>query len=160
MTTILNARATVLLNVSFRGLTQTKKVIKLASLALSLWQSRRIEIAWGYDILDRGSEDEGHAWVVHKFLVLIRDDICRHLSRAIGHFSETETAEQIQHITVFLQSLRTWQQIINRKNNMALGLQHAVESRADFPATMARLRSQYEKQMEQDWGQSTAEMCR
>ncbi|KAH7398794.1 hypothetical protein DE146DRAFT_504894 [Phaeosphaeria sp. MPI-PUGE-AT-0046c] len=160
MTIILNARATVLLNISFRGLDQAKNVIKLANLALSLWLSRRTETAWGYGMLDRGSEDEEHAWIVHKFLVLIRDDICRHLARAIGHFSEAETAEQLRHITVFFQSLRTWQQIINRKNNMSVGLQHAVESRHDFPVIMARIRTLHEKQMEQEWGKSTAEMCR
>lgn len=160
MTAILNARGTVLLNTAFRNLSHMRKVIQLANLALWLWQSRRLQSASGYGMLDRDSEAEEKAYIAHRFLVLIRDDIYRHIQQAIGHFSDSETTEQKLHIDVFSQSMRTWQQITNRKNNSAAGLHHAVEPKGDFSATLSRLRFLHEKQMEQEWGASVAEMCR
>jgi hypothetical protein len=160
MIVILNARATVLLNVSFRNLTQAKQIVELSSLALTLWQSRVAETDWGYRMFDRGSEDEENAWIFQRLIVLIRDDIYQHLCSVINDLTDAEKFEQQRHIDVFVESMRTWQKMTNRHFKSMWGFEHDVECKTGYPGFMAHLRDSCEKSLEEEWGEDSTELCR
>jgi hypothetical protein len=159
MLVILNARATVLLNVFFRNLTQAKQIVKLSSLALNLWQSRVAETDWGYRMFDRGSEDEENAWIFQRLIVLIRDDIYQHLCSVINGFTDAEKFEQQRHIDIFVESMRTWQKKTNRHLMAKWRPVHGVERNTDYPGFMAHLRDSCEKSLEEEWGEDSTELC-
>jgi hypothetical protein len=91
---ILNARATVLLNVSFRNLSQPMHIIKLSELALALWISRQTETDWGYGMFDRGSEAEESAWVAQRMIQLVRDDIYQLFCNAVDESADADRVDQ------------------------------------------------------------------
>jgi hypothetical protein len=160
MTMILNARATVLLNVSFRDLSQSVHVVKLSALALALWTSRETETDWGYGMFDKGSEEEENAWVLQRMIQLVRDDIYHLLYNAIDDFADADRVEQQQHIDIFMESLKTWQKMINRQTRAARGLDHFVESKDNYPDRMSRLRLACERGLVRQWEQEGAALCR
>jgi hypothetical protein len=159
MLVILNARATVLLNISFRNLSQPKQIVKLSNLALTLWLSRVTETDWGYSMFDKGSEDEENAWILQRLILLIRDDVYQHLCSAIDDFAEPERGEQQRHIGVFVESMRTWQKITNRHFNSMRGYEHDVESKSGYAGYMSYLRDSCEKNSERDWGTNSLQLC-
>jgi hypothetical protein len=159
MTMILNARATVSLNVSFRNLSQPMHIIKLSELALALWISRQTETDWGYGMFDRGSEAEESAWVAQRMIQLVRDDIYQPFCNAVDESADADRVEQQPHIDVFMKSVRTWQKMINRQNQAARGLDHPIESKDYYPARMARLRLVCERNSTREWGKQAAALC-
>jgi hypothetical protein len=160
MTVILNARATVLLNVSFRGLSQSVHIIKLSSLAMALWSERRTETDWGYGMFDKGSEDEEHAWVLQRMILLLRDDIYKLFYSAIDEFAEGDRVEQKRHIDVFVESVETWQNMINRHTQAAKGHENFVESKDGYSDRMAHLRQFCERKLTREWEREGITLCR
>jgi hypothetical protein len=140
MVVILNARATVLLNTSFRQIRQQKQVIKLAALALKLWRWRTDRMDWADIMSDLKPTDEEYAWIAQKMILLIRDDIYHYLTDAIQELHPTERVEQQKHIDVFLESVSTWRKLINRQFAAARGHEHPIETGAKFNLKMIRSR--------------------
>ncbi|KAF1916950.1 hypothetical protein BDU57DRAFT_557086 [Ampelomyces quisqualis] len=140
MVVILNARATVLLNASFRELRQQKQIIKLAALALKLWRSRTDHTEWADVMSDLGTTDEERAWIILYLLQLIRDDVYQCLNSAIQEFHNTEGVEQKRHIDVFRESANTWRKLTNRRNEAARGCEHPIESKHRFDLRIIRSR--------------------
>jgi hypothetical protein len=140
MVVILNARATVLLNASFRELRQQKQVIKLAALALELWQRRNVRTNWDEFMSESNTTDEQYAYIIQKLLLLIRNDIYQYLTSAIQEFHNTERVEQEKHIDVFLESANTWRKMINRQIEATRGHEHPIETGAGFNYKMSKSR--------------------
>jgi hypothetical protein len=141
MLVILNARATVLLNFSFRGRHQSTHVVTLSSLARCLFSARKTDS----DLVGRDTSEEEKLWMIHRMLQLIRDDVYQILVHASQDFVEAEQEEQRQHLSTFCESLKTWKNMINRQIQLARGHYHQVESNDGFSDRMATLRAKCER---------------
>ncbi|KAH4010384.1 hypothetical protein JI435_155480 [Parastagonospora nodorum SN15] len=141
MLVILNARATVLLNFSFRGRHHSTHVVTLSSLARCLFSARRTDS----DLVGRDASEEEKLWMIHRMLQLIRDDVYQILVHASQDFVEAEQEEQRQHLSTFCASLKTWQNMINRQIQSARGHFHQIESNDGFSDRMATLRAKCER---------------
>lgn len=138
---ILNARATVLLNLSFRGRHQSVHVVTLSSLARCLFSARRTDT----DLVGRDISDEEKLWMIQRMLQLIRDDVYQVFVHASQDFVDAEQEEQRQHLSIFCSSLKTWQSMINRQIQSARGHHHQIESKDGFSDRMATLRAKCER---------------
>jgi hypothetical protein len=147
MLVILNSRATVLLNISFRTCIYSKRVVILASLARFLFATRKNAPGGLFritDSLDREATKEEQAWMVFRMLQIIRDDIYQLLTRASHELVEAERQEQQRHINIFNRSVATWQHMMNKQIKSARGHDHLFESRHYFPGRMAAVRAKCE----------------
>lgn len=141
MLVILNARATVLLNLSFRGRHQAVHVVTLSSLARCLFSARRTDS----DLVGRDTSDEEKVWMIQRMLQLIRDDVYQIFVHTSQDFVEAEQEEQRQHLSTFCTSLKTWQNMINRQIQSVRGHHHQIESKDGFSDRMAELRAKCER---------------
>jgi hypothetical protein len=152
---ILNARATVLLNISFRNRSQSRHIVTLSSLARFLFSVHRIES----DRIGGETSQEERAWMIRRMLQLIRDDVYQLLTYASQEFIQAEREEQQRHLDAFCTSAMTWQNLINRQIKSARGHSHRFESGEGFPDRMATLRAKCERWCSQLWVEESAELC-
>jgi hypothetical protein len=156
MIMILNARGTALLNLSFRALPQQTHIVKLSALALRVWAAVPPCSNGAQIPFDKGVTDEEKAWMIHRLIQLIRDDIYLVVSGALEQFTPAERDEQQRHIAVFQESMATWQKMVNRQIRSAGNYQHIVEYRYGFAPQMHRLREWCEYTLMQ----SCSQICR
>jgi hypothetical protein len=93
MLVILNARATALLNISFRNLSQSKHIVELASLAIYLFSARKT----GSDMIEDGVSDEEKIWMLKRMIQLVRDDIYTLLLSVDQDLTYADRAEREPH---------------------------------------------------------------
>jgi hypothetical protein len=160
MIMILNARGTALLNVSFRALSQQIHIVKLSTLALRVWAALPPCSTDAQIPFDEGATDEEKIWILQRLIQLIRDDIYLVISRAVEHFKPAERDEQQRHITVFRESMATWQKMMNRQIRSAGNYQHIVESSDDFALQMHRLREWCEHTSTHAMTEHCIQICR
>lgn len=140
MPIILNARATALLNISLRNMSQSKHIVKLASLARCLFSAPKTGTLIESDI-----SDEEKVWMLQRMIQLIRDDIYTLLISISQNYTEADRKEQQRYIDVLLRSATTWRKIINRQVLSARRHEHQFESQDGYPDRMATLRTKCEK---------------
>jgi hypothetical protein len=141
MLVILNARATALLNISFRDLSQPKHIVKLASLAIHLFSTRKT----GSDIIEDDVSDEEKIWMMKRMIQLVRDDIYTLLLSVVQDLTYADRAEQKQHVANLMRTARTWRLIVNKQVHSARRHAHKFESQDGYPGRMAALRDRCEQ---------------
>jgi hypothetical protein len=141
MVVLLNARATALLNVFFHNLTQSKHIVKLASLAVCLFTMRKS----GSDTIEGNFSDEEKVWMLERMIQLVRDDIYALLVSVSQDHTPADRTEQQQHVDILRRTVTMWQRIINKHVQAARGHNHQFESRDGYPDRMATLRAKCEQ---------------
>jgi hypothetical protein len=141
MLVILNARATALLNISFRNLSQSKHIVELASLAIYLFSARKT----GSDMIEDGVSDEEKIWMLKRMIQLVRDDIYTLLLSVDQDLTYADRAEQKRHIANLMRTVRTWRLIVNKQVHSMRRHAHKFESQDDYSGRMATLRDKCEQ---------------
>jgi hypothetical protein len=141
MLVILNARATALLNISFRNLRQPKHIVKLASLATCLFSAHKT----GPVIIGDDVSDEEKIWMLRRMIQLIRDDIYNLLLSVIEDYTHADHIEQERHIDVLQKTVITWRRIISKQVHSARRETHNFESQDGYAGRMAVFRAKCEQ---------------
>lgn len=127
MLAILNARGTVLLNMSFANTPEQLYIVKLASLATSFWTQPAVD------------GDEERHWVLNHMIPLIRDDIQQHLLSATTWFDAQTLQSQQRHIEILKESVATWRNMVSRALGLSTGFltKKLDDLRGDSEAVLA-----------------------
>ncbi|KAF1941946.1 hypothetical protein EJ02DRAFT_422523 [Clathrospora elynae] len=120
MMVILNARGTVLLNMMFNNTPQQKSIVKLASLASTMWRRNTVPITDHF--VPKGPEgrtfkdarEANHSAV--RMISHIREDIQKHMKEAIEGFSAVYKKTQEDSINIFKERVETFKTMRNMRS--------------------------------------------